>query len=364
MCQFYVIIYTSKTFLLYKLLWHKGEKEENSMPNHVTNIIEFSGDPKRISQMLEEIKYADDCFGSFDFNSVIKQPETMHVTSGSEQNTAIDVYMSTINPENVDMGIEKMELTQYQSLVYQVNKCAPRYGKAMNDRMTYDEITQANYNYCNRQNKIGEDRSVDNGSLFLYGKIVVENILTYGCKDWYDWSIKYWGTKWNAYDCREINPTDTEICFNTAWSAPHPVVYALAKKYPDIEIMHKWADEDWGSNTGYHILNGKHGESEEPIYLAGNDALVFAAEILGYDMDEYYVKNGMCLDIENEMPETISEEQYKKLISLSFDFSKIPEIKKNEDGEYDISSFDHDAKVALLDEMFKCKFDVSEFFYG
>ena len=30
------------------------------------------------------------------------------------------------------------------------------------------------------------------------GKIALENIKLYGHKDWYDWSIENWGTKWDA----------------------------------------------------------------------------------------------------------------------------------------------------------------------
>lgn len=49
-----------------------------------------------------------------------------------------------------------------------------------------------------------------------------------GCKNWYDWSISNWGTKWNAVDT-EILDTDTDpsndtaettVQFQTAWCAP------------------------------------------------------------------------------------------------------------------------------------------------
>ena len=46
--------------------------------------------------------------------------------------------------------------------------------------------------------------------------------------------------------------------FQTAWSAPHPVIEQLAKMYPDITITHKWADEDIGMNCGeYEYADGE-----------------------------------------------------------------------------------------------------------
>ena len=71
----------------------------------------------------------------------------------------------------------------------------------------------------------------------------------YGENNWYDWSLKNWGTKWNAYD--QAGPFEgenyVEYIFSTAWSCPFYVYVALAKKY-DIEV--KYADEDIGFNCG------------------------------------------------------------------------------------------------------------------
>ena len=69
----------------------------------------------------------------------------------------------------------------------------------------------------------------------------------YGKNNWYDWSIENWGTKWNAY---ETHIEDGTLYFWTAWEAPHPVIEALARKYPDVHIRHEWADEDLGRNCG------------------------------------------------------------------------------------------------------------------
>jgi hypothetical protein len=186
----------------------------------------------------------------------------------------------------------------------------------------------------------------------------------YGCKDWYSWSCKFWGTKWNSYDSCPVDPDDTSITFNTAWSAPHPVIEKLAEMYPDVIITHKWADEDWGNNTGSCIYNDPDIGVMEPDYLDGHEALVFAAEILGYDMDNYYTDHDLCLDIENEMPLSFTEDDKEEWEKAGFDFKKIPEVKKDAEGQYDISKFTFDQKKAMIDEMVRCGIDAYEFFYS
>lgn len=43
----------------------------------------------------------------------------------------------------------------------------------------------------------------------------------YGYKDWYDWSLGEWGTKWDASDVFAVKAKDTLFLnFDTAWSPP------------------------------------------------------------------------------------------------------------------------------------------------
>lgn len=54
----------------------------------------------------------------------------------------------------------------------------------------------------------------------------------------HEWCIKNWGTKWNAYSVNEFEKTDdiVKVSFSTAWTAPHPVMAALSKKFPELSI--------------------------------------------------------------------------------------------------------------------------------
>ena len=63
--------------------------------------------------------------------------------------------------------------------------------------------------------------------------------------DWYDWRVKNWGTKWNAYSqsYQDLGYGVRELTFQTAWAAPRPVIRALMKKYPGLHIAGHWVEE-------------------------------------------------------------------------------------------------------------------------
>jgi hypothetical protein len=54
----------------------------------------------------------------------------------------------------------------------------------------------------------------------------------YGAHDWYDWSVKNWGTKWNAYhfEMREQDAQYLHFIFDTAWSFPEALMESLAER--------------------------------------------------------------------------------------------------------------------------------------
>ena len=59
-----------------------------------------------------------------------------------------------------------------------------------------------------------------------------ENLKTYGYKDWYDFCINEWGTKWDAKTCESDEPYEilgnvVTIFFDTAWAPPMQIYYAL-----------------------------------------------------------------------------------------------------------------------------------------
>jgi len=66
--------------------------------------------------------------------------------------------------------------------------------------------------------------------------------------NWLDWRISNWGTKWNSYST--VLDDKGRIVFDTAWSCPNPVLLALSKLFPDVELHIETFDEGscfWGT---------------------------------------------------------------------------------------------------------------------
>lgn len=100
----------------------------------------------------------------------------------------------------------------------------------------------------------------------------------YGENNWFDWSRKNWGTKWDACE-PEVN--GRTVVFNTAWSCPEPVLIALAKKVGGVLVF--YADEDIGNNFGAFFVTKKG----EVVDVPSNYVL---ASIIHYDLDLRYAE--------------------------------------------------------------------------
>lgn len=75
---------------------------------------------------------------------------------------------------------------------------------------------------------------------------------------WYDWSIKNWGTKWNAFHQLHDRSSaeDGVVYFDTAWSGVPELMSKLARIFPDVTFYYEFADEDFGNNVGQYVFRG------------------------------------------------------------------------------------------------------------
>ena len=97
-------------------------------------------------------------------------------------------------------------------------------------------------------------------------------------ENWYAWNINAWGTKWDVNETYEND--EGYICFDTAWSTPHEIIFELCLRYTDLTFEVQFADEDLGSNCGmYKLQNGQEIEFES-YDIRG------ACDIWGYDLSE------------------------------------------------------------------------------
>jgi len=218
------------------------------MPNYITNILKIVGD----ESLVEKIK--------FEISSTIE----------SERDYLIDFNKILPMPEELKGTVSPMRT-----------------------------LTQEEYD--DQEAKIASGELKDNGwglSRGLTEEKQAEYIQKFGACDWYTWSNKTWGTKWNAMDTRECN--DGSIKFLTAWNTPLNVMVALSLKYPDAQFEISFADEDFGHNVGkYTLVKGElvheyipKGGSQDAYDLAyevTEDESYLASSIEG--MDEADLEN-------------------------------------------------------------------------
>lgn len=201
------------------------------MPNHVLNRVTITGESARVKTVLESIQNDKYGIGSIDFQKIVLMPPELDV-------------------EIVSDSIGK------------ARKLYRTYGEKCTELSDFPPLIRR----------------------YLF------NLVAYGSATWYDWCIRHWGTKWNAYGypaCLDgFNPDNPVLTFDTAWACPEPVIDALAEQYPDIDITHQWADEDIaGENCGERQY--EEGEMTYEDRPKGEDAIQFACTLRDIDPEEY-----------------------------------------------------------------------------
>lgn len=226
------------------------------MPNYVRNIIQMKG-------IASLPLFTENAGGEkdFDFNKLIPMPESLNVECGSRTEECILYYLTdrlALSMEDLDE--EKAGLVK--TLIR--NMFNPDWPQSLFERL---------------QKRVPDMSQQEQDEMYQHGIQYVENYRKYGAVTWYEWCNREWGTKWNAGDT-EIIGEDTVI-FETAWDNPEPVILKLAEMYPQAKIEHWWADEDVGSNTGYHCIEGDTIVTQTPEN-GSDEALGFYSLCWGY----------------------------------------------------------------------------------
>lgn len=252
------------------------------MPNWTRNWITFSG-PK------EELDKIKDLMGDdFDFNKVIPMPETLDIESGSNTNPAIIAYIASLNGglEHVEESKEAMRFLRTITMFdFNIDALDARIEKAIRSSFPVKqedfpeeavaEVQKAVHNLFeplitllqeNSHLKKDIDRlrklwptmeDAKKEEMLKNGQTYVENIHKYGHSTWYDWRCDHWGTKWPACDVIMEEGADKNgvptlsFEFDTAWSAPFPVIEKLESKFSDVPYEAWYVNEDdWTHSYG------------------------------------------------------------------------------------------------------------------
>lgn len=79
-------------------------------------------------------------------------------------------------------------------------------------------------------------------------------------RNWHDWCVSHWGTKWNAYDFADVGAG--KYTFFTAWAPPIPVVSSLSWLFPEVEIAIKFDEPGMGLYGVNRYKAGKEVQAE------------------------------------------------------------------------------------------------------
>ena len=199
------------------------------MPNHVTNELRASG------VVLDSLRSDD---GPVDFNTVIPMPGCLKDKSPSCQ--VVDWAKLTMGVTNLGVMKQAADLAGDTGEAFKRGDYAP--GLSV---LEYSNITRQLLD-----GPFPKDYDERNWGGFLACLTAIKET---GYAYWYDWCCDKWGTKWNAY---ESSYREGAVRFQTAWSAPLPVIVALGRKFPTETIVLEWADEDFGCNTGMFAARG------------------------------------------------------------------------------------------------------------
>lgn len=207
------------------------------MPNHIINIVRISGKKETIAKFVKENVNAyvreNGEIANFSFQTIIPRPHSLDIESGTREENAM---------EFIKAGQKKQA----------------------------EMIDRYNLDTAEKQEEFEE-----------LGRKALNNIKVYGFKDWYDWSIENWGTKWDAYEVSvDYWENEVSLNFQTAWSTPLPIFLAISEKYKDLNIYVEYADEDLGCNCGTLTFEGGQ-------LINGEDKdFDFACGLWGYDPEE------------------------------------------------------------------------------
>lgn len=243
------------------------------MPNYVINKVTCAN----MDELKKLLLNKDE---NVDFNIIIPKPEDLDITSGSHSYDMPSSYFRTEESER-KLAKQRRIIGNVLEMLYDDTMTQAEFvQKVLEDKKLIKTIKtfkgwhtrkSKNITYAMKKKELTE--TLEN---YIKGFF---NVKRYKARDWYDWCIENWGTKWNAGD----TVVDSDVIeFQTAWSTPVPVFVELSKRLKDTSIIVHYADEDIGSNCGsLVIVNGEVSQCEP------DNPRKFACDMWGYDYAEY-----------------------------------------------------------------------------
>jgi hypothetical protein len=109
----------------------------------------------------------------------------------------------------------------------------------------------------------------------------LENIRKYGAKDWYDWNIANWGTKWDfsLENVARVTPTCVTAAFESAWAPPIDAYAKLEALGFEVKAMYY--------EPGMAFVGVYEDGVDECIEYSGYNS-TNVREAIGEELDDYF----------------------------------------------------------------------------
>ena len=186
------------------------------MPNWCENIVSFSGAAKDLEKLKKLIGTDEQ---PISFQKIKPMPQALDMDSGSSI-LGYEVVYGDVEKVLGYPWVKAAGITTREELIRHLEKERPEYLEAA------------------EQYKSNIDR--------------------YGFRDWYDWRIANWGTKWDveANDIQVVddNPGYLSLAFFTAWSPPEGIYDALLELIDEnkLDVQATWFYDEPGMQfAGY-----------------------------------------------------------------------------------------------------------------
>ena len=113
------------------------------------------------------------------------------------------------------------------------------------------------------------------------GDLGEEERKKYGSRNWYDWSLEHWGTKWDACEAR-ISEDGKTVDFDTAWSVAEPVLAKLGELVGGIIVF--YSDEGIDENSGAFLVHSDGNVDDLGVSAVAHLAIYSGKDV--YDREE------------------------------------------------------------------------------
>tara|TARA_Y100001937_G_scaffold128673_1_gene206631 strand:- start:2412 stop:3134 length:723 start_codon:yes stop_codon:yes gene_type:complete len=161
------------------------------------------------------------------FQGTVPMPDTLRITSGSTTDRAIAYVLATTKEDFVALD----KIINYQW-------AAEHYGFKDTDEINLKRVKTLD----KMKTEVKESEIEEADKALLNEKL-------YGHKDWYNWSIDNWGTKWDASNDNGISHQNKdELClgFDTAWAPPIPWLQKVTDRYKRLKFTLEYQEEGMG----------------------------------------------------------------------------------------------------------------------